>query len=130
MFDYKSPINVFQTQIELIEMEIENEIFKAVHKVGVTVDKEELLKALKYDREQYEKGYHAGCNANKWIPCSERLPEEEGKYLVTGIKGVVYMAEYVTGTIKEQPISMWWRIGGSKSNVIAWMELPPAYRGE
>lgn len=37
--------------------QIEGEIYKAVMDVGVNVDKEELLKALQYDREQYQKGY-------------------------------------------------------------------------
>lgn len=36
---------------------IESEIYKAVMNVGVNVDKEELVKALQYDREQYQKGY-------------------------------------------------------------------------
>ena len=51
---YKSPIEVFQTQLRT---EMDGEILKAVHEVGVLVDKDELLKALKYDREQYIKGY-------------------------------------------------------------------------
>ena len=55
-------------------MQLEGEVMKAVQKVGVTVDKEELLKALKYDREQYEKGYRDGLSAGKWTPVSERLP--------------------------------------------------------
>ena len=37
--------------------QIEGEIYKAVMNVGVNVDKEELLKALQYDRGQYQKGY-------------------------------------------------------------------------
>lgn len=51
---YQSPIEVFQTQIQ---SQIEGEIYKAVMKVGVNVDKDELLKALRYDRDQYQKGY-------------------------------------------------------------------------
>jgi hypothetical protein len=119
MFDYESPITVFQKQME---MQMEGEILKAVTEVGVYVDKDELLKALKHDREQYEKGYADGLNANKWIPCSKRLPEKEGKYLATGVKETVFMAEYKN--------DIWWRNGCSKANAIAWMELPPAYKGE
>lgn len=52
--NYQSPIEVIQTQMR---NQIEGEIFKAVINVGVNVDKEELLKALQYDREQYQKGY-------------------------------------------------------------------------
>lgn len=51
---YQNPIEVIQTQLQ---SQIEDEIYKAVINVGVNVDKEELLKALQYDREQYQKGY-------------------------------------------------------------------------
>ena len=51
---YQSPIEVFQTQMQ---SQIVGEIYKAVMKVGVNVDKDELLKALQYDRNQYQKGY-------------------------------------------------------------------------
>lgn len=51
---YQSPIEVFQAQMQ---SQIESEIYKAVMKVGVNVDKEELLKALQYDRNQYQNGY-------------------------------------------------------------------------
>ena len=51
---YQSPIEVIQTQMR---NKIEGEVYKAVMNVGVNVDKEELLKALQYDREQYQKGY-------------------------------------------------------------------------
>ena len=51
---YQSPIEVIQTQMR---NQIKGNIYKAVMNVGVNVDKEELLKALQYDREQYQKGY-------------------------------------------------------------------------
>ena len=54
---YESPI----TQI-LGEMQItyENECLKAVQSYGFDVNKEELTKALQYDREQYNKGFNDG----------------------------------------------------------------------
>lgn len=52
--NYKSPIELVMTQMRTA---IEGETLKAVQNVGVIVDKEELLKALQYDREQYQKGY-------------------------------------------------------------------------
>lgn len=56
--------------------EMEGECMKVVQQYGFDVDKEELTKALMYDRQQYEKGYAEGYEAAKqWIPCSERLPE-------------------------------------------------------
>ena len=33
---------------------------KAVIEIGISVDKGELIKALEYDRDQYNKGYRAG----------------------------------------------------------------------
>ena len=59
---YESPIKIItgniQTQIDIVV--IINEIYRAVQNVGINVDKEELLKALKYDRGQYEKGFDDG----------------------------------------------------------------------
>lgn len=72
---YKSPIQIIQNQTHV---HMEGEVLKAVVECGINVDKEELLKALSYDREQYRKGYEDGSkNALQWIPCSERLPIEE-----------------------------------------------------
>ncbi len=55
---YESPINVILGDIKLqMEKQKESEILRAVYKCDINVDKKELLKALKYDRDQYEKGY-------------------------------------------------------------------------
>lgn len=51
---YQSPIELIMGQMNLA---LEGQICKAVQNVGVSVDKEELLKALHYDRGQYQKGY-------------------------------------------------------------------------
>lgn len=56
---WESPVNIIKTQMS---MEIEGEIMRAVQKVGVIVDKEELIKALRYDRGQYNKGFENGYN--------------------------------------------------------------------
>lgn len=55
--EYKSPI---QTIVGQIEMTMEGETLKACQRVGVNVDKDELVKALNYDRQQYERGFRAG----------------------------------------------------------------------
>ncbi len=52
---YQSPIEIIQEQVQA---GIENEVLKTVMHVGVVVDKEELIKALTYDRNQYTKGYN------------------------------------------------------------------------
>ena len=58
---WESPINIDYTPFyEQIVDAQENAIYKAVLKVNISVDREEMVKALKYDRQQYEKGYADG----------------------------------------------------------------------
>ena len=52
----------------------------------------------------------------KWIPVSERLPEEGGKYLVYTWSHEIETAQYVDG---------YWNI---KTPISAWMPLPEPYR--
>lgn len=54
---YESPITMIMDQMRIHQ---EGEIFTAVQNIGVHVDKEELIKALAYDRNQYEKGLKDG----------------------------------------------------------------------
>ena len=54
---YKSPIEIITEQIKT---NYENEIYSAVQNVGINVDRDELLKALEYDRGQYEEGFREG----------------------------------------------------------------------
>ena len=53
---YKSPVEIKQ---ELVEEEL-NGLFKEVVKIYARVDRDEMIKALLYDREQYEAGYLEG----------------------------------------------------------------------
>ena len=80
---YEPVMKLFQTQME---MQMEGEIMKAVQEVGVVVDKDELIKALNYDRQQYQKGYEDGKRESEWIPCSERLPDNEQEVEITYVK--------------------------------------------
>ena len=80
---YKSPIEVYITQMHIErEQKIEDAIFKAAQELDIVVTKDELIKALKYDRKQYDKGYEDGYNADKWINCADRLPEDGEHVLV------------------------------------------------
>ena len=78
----------------------------------------------------------------RWIPCSERLPERNGRYLVTrGLNACgslwnrTYIANYsdLMGLKKEK---IWWDGNVGKSDfaklddVIAWMPLPSPYQAE
>lgn len=51
---HESPITIIQDQMR---MQMEDNIYKAVQHFSVDVNKEELIKALAYDRDQYQKGY-------------------------------------------------------------------------
>ena len=56
---YESPINII---ISKLCTNLESDCLKSVQRYGFDVDKEELAKALNYDRNQYEKGYMDGYN--------------------------------------------------------------------
>ena len=62
MQDYKSPINlaINEWTEEMVKNEDNQIMVQIEHQVGVVVDKDELIKALDYDREQYRAGYKAG----------------------------------------------------------------------
>ena len=58
---YKSPIELLVTDIQnQIMKQQDEEIYQAVLHYIPYVDKDELIRALRYDREQYEKGYADG----------------------------------------------------------------------
>ena len=52
---WESPIHLIEQRMSI---QLEGDIMKAVTKVGIMVDKEELLRALQYDRKQYYRGYN------------------------------------------------------------------------
>ena len=54
---YQSPIQQYVSDMSL---KMENDVYTAVQNVGIYVDKEELIKALSYDRGQWEQGYANG----------------------------------------------------------------------
>ena len=79
-------------------------------------------------------------SAQRWIPCSERMPEVNGRYLVTrGLNACgamwnrVYLINYsdLMGLKTEK---IWWNGNVGKSDfehiddVLAWMPLPEPYR--
>jgi len=59
---YKSPIEIIYKDIQL---RMDNGILKAVQECNIHVDRDELIRALQYDRGQYEKGYADGVAAAK-----------------------------------------------------------------
>lgn len=72
---WKSPIEIHMQDEPMIRDmrvlqerltgEIETYTVQYVNKIGIKVDRDELLKALRYDRGQYQKGFRDGMQASK-----------------------------------------------------------------
>lgn len=77
----------------------------------------------------YENGYQQGkFEAQEWIPCSERLPKEEERVLVCSDKGDI---EISMGCMFDSTGEFEWYTSGWKfGTVVAWMPLPPVWKGE
>ena len=84
---YKSPIEIIAGQMI---MEYEKNIVKCVQEYCPHIDKDELIKALQYDRDQYDKGYVDGAielanrlkewfveNSNYWFSHSVNMEIDE-----------------------------------------------------
>lgn len=91
---YKSPIKIITGQIKT---NFDNAIYSAVQNVGINVDREELLKALAYDRERHEKGYNDAiydlkinffCELNNRVCRPIFLWEEQPKFTIADIKSI------------------------------------------
>lgn len=104
---------------------LDNEVVTVVQRFGFDVNKEELTKALQYDRGQYEKGFADGKNADKWIPVEKELPDKEQDVLITYIprratRRFVIIGFYMDG--------LWFTIDRLQiENVFAWQPLPKPY---
>ena len=96
---YESPINQILGEMQIT---YENECLKAVQSVGFDVNKEELTKALMYDRNQYEKGCSDGYN--KAIDdFAEMVCEKVESFttVISGIKADVLTLDYLTEFVFE-----------------------------
>lgn len=137
---YESPITRFAEDImtDIVKRE-EGYLVESVHKVGFDINKEELEKALRYDRNQYEKGFADGrlSASPRWIPVTERLPEPYTEVLAFVNDGSKYceVLNYDTpgdGTYTLQ----FYRTDYDgyptiyTENVTAWMPLPEPWKGE
>lgn len=61
----------------------------------------------------------------EWIPCSERLPEEAGFYIVTKRQK---SGEIQVALGSYRPLFNEWSGNGNFKDVLAWMPLPEPYR--
>lgn len=133
---YKCPIEIIYGELQTqLERKGENMVLNAVRKMGVNVDKEELLKALQYDREQYEKGYADAKSKlqelkeqTRWIPVNENLPEEGVDVLVCDKYGEMRITNGKYYTFNENWTPWCWDIDDfAFGKVVAWKPLPEPY---
>lgn len=54
---YQSPVEI---STQNIREKFEGDVMRIIHSYGINVDKDELVKALQYDREQYKQGFADG----------------------------------------------------------------------
>lgn len=67
---YESPVKLIVSDITLqVDEKLEEACYTAVMEYFPNVDREELIRALRYDRQQYEQGYQDGFNAAKEHGC-------------------------------------------------------------
>lgn len=100
---YESPIKVELSDIISDVVKKEDEyVLECVQKVGVKVDKDELVKALEFDRGQYEKGWHdrdaeiVRCKDCKWY---------ERKYPWNG--NIYYECSYLEAPMDDNDFCSW-----------------------
>lgn len=125
--EYLAPIKVIYDKLAYeASTELDNNVVKAVQRYAIDVDKDELFKALAYDRDQYNKGFADGFKAGKkdrWITFPS--PDMPDKYTVTFTSGEVGTCYW--GSLKG--VFCWQRLGEDITHeVLAWMENPEPYK--
>ena len=122
MNNYKSPINIISSALR---NEVENNILKSIINIGIDIDKDEFVKALQYDRNQYEKGFSDA--TPKWIPVSERLPNDDELVLIT----LTDKLNYTTVTLGCYSHTEGWTMVEEYLEYLkptAWMPRPEPYK--
>lgn len=81
---YQSPIDII---FDELQTKLEGDVLKVIQGYDITVDKNELLKALNYDRDQYHRGWSDGWVQAKWdiLKCKDCKHGTETDY-----KGVYF----------------------------------------
>lgn len=122
---WESPINIYETVSDMVEKEIDGNIIVEIKKqLGIDINKEELIKALQYDRNQYDKGYQDGLNADRWISVDDKLPKEVSTILVLLKNGFVTIARYRFGEFI--PTSNLFDKFVENNPILSWQPLPKA----
>lgn len=106
---YESPITMFvhNNTTKILEEREDAIVARISEEIGLDIDKEELIKALKYDRNQYSKGYDEGYRRARAM--FER-PQGEWKETgyETGALGITYRQTQCSNCGWEHALPMWW----------------------
>ena len=89
-----------------------------LHEIGFFAD--EIMEKTKADFEALCKDESSSENPNKWIPVSDRVPEDDRLVIVCTEWGYVYTDYY----FEDNP--EFWQL----AHIVAWMDLPKAYKKE
>lgn len=132
---YESPIKViYDDFVSEVTRKFDNTVITACQNVNIVVDKEELAKALKYDRDQYVKGFKDGEKSAhvEWVSTKKKLPYLYEEVLATTAwNEVLLMKRYP----RSQPNEWEWvstetSFNYEEEEIIAWMSLPEPYKEE
>ena len=70
-------------------------------------------------------------NDQKWIPCSDRLPDKDGRYLIYYDYGCIECLDYADGwNCRRDYLSGEIYRDYESHSVVAWMPLPEPYKGK
>ena len=120
---YRSPIDIIYADISScmadVAKKVDEDIWQAIVRYDVNIDKDELIRALQYDRDQYAKGYADGeADATpRWISVEERLPTEED----ANEEGLVLVRNF--GCPQYEAMD-WDQVKMFRSMISNWMHLP------
>lgn len=93
---YESPIDRFTSEIQ--RQQKSDFILQLTQTVGYSIDKDELIKALNYDRQQYEKGYMDGIDSfSKEVAPELGALEAERDALRAELKSILHKASTCLG---------------------------------
>ena len=99
---YESPINII---ISKLCTKLESDCVKYVQSYGFDIDKEELAKALNYDRKQYEKGHTDGYNKaiDDFVKAivDRGLSSNDDKYCITRYDNYLKVIKEIAEQLKE-----------------------------
>lgn len=132
----------YQEAIELLKGEIKCSCYRNRGYCGICtiyseLDRDKIIDACKcaisaiQELQEYQKigtleEVREAVEKHKWIPCSERLPEESGKYEVTALDA----GRLIVTQVKWQPKLKSWNLTGAMAywKITAWKPLPEPYR--